>query len=95
MNDTATPMHIIEAQQNLLRDLLADTHGDAFVLMPLDQTEEVFSKHFEHHANVCAVGSLMPEMVKEGDYMRSAGMRMCGGGRRVRIRWRRRNWRRG
>ena len=95
MNDTATPMHIIETQQNLLRNLLADSHGDAFVLMPLDQTEEVFSKHFEHHANVCAIGSLMSEMVKEGDYMRSAGMCMRGRGRRARIRRRGRNRRRG
>jgi len=69
VNDTTTPVHIVEAQQNLLRNLLANVHGYTLVLMPLDQTEKVFSKHFEHHANVGAVGSLVPEMVEEGDYM--------------------------
>ena len=69
MNDTTTPVHVIETQQNLLRDLLADAHGHTLVLMPLDQTEEVFSEHFEHHTDVGAVRSLVPEMVQEGDYM--------------------------
>ena len=69
MNDTATPVHIIETQQNLLRDLLADVHGHTLVLMPLDQTEEVFSKHLEHHANVGAIRPFMPEVVEEGDHM--------------------------
>lgn len=63
VNDTTTPVHIIKTQQNLFGNLLADTHGDALVLMPFDQTEEIFSEDFEHHANVGAVGSLMPEMV--------------------------------
>jgi hypothetical protein len=69
VNNTTTPVHIIETQQNLLRDLLADVHGHTLVLMPFDQTEKVLSKHFEHHANVDAVGPLVPEVVKEGDYM--------------------------
>jgi len=37
--------------------------------MPLDQTKEVLSEHLEDHANVGAVRALMPEMVKEGDYV--------------------------
>jgi len=69
VNDTTTPVHIIETQQNLFRNLLADGHGHTLVLMPLNQSEKVFSKHFEHHANVGTVGSLVPEMIKEGDYM--------------------------
>jgi len=69
MNDTATPVHIIETEQNLFRNLLADAHGHTLVLMPLDQTKEVLSEHLEDHANVGAVGALMPEMVKEGDYV--------------------------
>ena len=69
VNDTTTPVHIIETQQNLFRNLLADGHWDTLVLMPLNQSEKVFSKHFEHHANVGAVGTLVPDMVKEGDYM--------------------------
>ena len=76
MNDTATPVHIIETQQDLLRNLLADTHGHTLVLMPFDQTEKVFSEHFENHANVSSVGALVPEVVEEGDYMGPAWMRV-------------------
>ena len=85
MNDTTTPVHIIEAQQNLLRNLLANGHGHTLVLMPLDQTKQVFSEHFKNHANVGAVGSFVPEMIKERDDMRPAGMSVRGGWGRVRI----------
>lgn len=69
MDDTTTPMHIVESQQNLLRDLLADVHGHSLVLMPLDQTQQVFSKHLEDHANVGAVRALVPEVVEKGNHM--------------------------
>ena len=69
VNNTTTPVHIIETQQNLLGNLLADVHGHTLVLMPLDQTEEIFPEHFEYHANVGAVRSFVPEVVEEGDYM--------------------------
>lgn len=69
MDDTTTPVHVIETQQNLLGNLLADTHRHALVLVPLDQTEEVFSEHFKYHANVGSVRTLMPEMVQERDDM--------------------------
>ena len=69
VNYTATPVHIIEAQQNLLRNLLADVHGYTLVLMSLDQTEQVFSEDFEDHANVGAVGTFVSEMIEEGDNM--------------------------
>lgn len=69
MNDTTTPVHIIETQQNLLGNLLADGHGYTLVLMSLDQTEKVFSKHFENHANMGPVWSFVPEMIKERNYM--------------------------
>ena len=69
VDDATTSVHIVETQQNLLCNLLAEAHGHTLVLMPLDQAEKVFSKHFEYHANVGAVGSLVPEMIKEGNYM--------------------------
>ena len=69
MDDTTTSVHIIETQQNLLRDLFADGHGHSLVLMPLDQAKEVLSEHLEDHANVGAVRALMPEMVEEGNHM--------------------------
>lgn len=67
MNDTATPVHIIETQQNLLCNLLTDAHGHTLVLMPLDKTEKVLSEHLKNHANVGAVGAFMPEVIEEGD----------------------------
>lgn len=65
MNYAATPVHIIEAQQNLLRNLLADGHGYTLVLMPLDQTKKIFSKDLKDHTDVGAVGSFVPEMIQE------------------------------
>jgi hypothetical protein len=49
--------------------MFTDAHWHALVLMSFDQTEEVFSKNFKNHADVDAVGSLVPEMIKERDYM--------------------------
>lgn len=76
MDDTTTPVHIVEAQQNLLCNLLANVHWHTLVLMPFDQTEKVFSEDLKNHANMGAVGSLVPEMIKERDYMRPACMRV-------------------
>ena len=85
VNDTATPVDIIEAQQNLFCNLLADVHGHTLVLVSLDQTKKVFPEHFKNHANMGAVGSFMPEVIKEGDNMRPAWVCERGGGGRVRI----------
>lgn len=76
MYDAATPVHIIEPEQDLLRDLSAEVHGDTFVLMPFDETEQVFSKDLKYHANVCAVRALVTEMIEEGDDMGAAWMRL-------------------
>lgn len=65
MNNTATPVHIIEAQQNLLRNVLTNVHRYTLVLMSLDQTKEVFSEHFKNHANVDTVWPFVSEMIKE------------------------------
>ena len=78
MNDPATPMHVVESHEYLLRDLLDEVHGDAFVLVALDETEQILAQHFEDHADVRAVGPLMAEMVEERDDMGSAGMGQGG-----------------
>jgi hypothetical protein len=66
---TATPVHIIEAQQNLLRDMFAEEHGDTLVLMSFDQTKEVLPKHLKNHTNMDAIGSFVSEVVKERNHM--------------------------
>lgn len=43
MDDPTTAMHIVQTEQDLLGDLLAYMHWDAFILMSLDQAEEIFA----------------------------------------------------
>ena len=74
MNDTTTTVHIVESEENLLRDLLDERHRDTLVLMPLDETKQILAKDFEDHADMCAVGSLVPEVVEERNDMGSTGM---------------------
>lgn len=38
VDDSATPMHVIETEQNLFRDLFDKLHGDALVLVSFDET---------------------------------------------------------
>ena len=43
MNDPATPMHVVESHEYLLRDLLDEVHGDTLVLVSLDEAEEILA----------------------------------------------------
>lgn len=65
MDDTTTPMHIIQPEQNLLCYLLDQMHGNTLILMPLDQSEQIFAKHLENHADVSTVRAFVAEMVQE------------------------------
>lgn len=62
-------MHIIEAEQNLLRDLLDEVHRHTFILVTPDEAEEVLAEHLKHHADMDTVGPAMAEMIKELDDM--------------------------
>ena len=42
MYDAATAVHVVEPEEDLLRDLLDEVHGDALVLVSLDEAEEIF-----------------------------------------------------
>ncbi len=75
MHDTTAPMHVIQTQQHLLRNLLHQPHRHTFTLMPLDQPEQVLPQDLEDHANMGPIGTFMPEMVEEGDDVRSTRMR--------------------
>lgn len=67
VDDAADPVHVIQTQQNLLRDLLDDRGRDALGLVPLDESQEVLAEHLEDHADVRSVGALVLEVVEEGD----------------------------
>jgi hypothetical protein len=69
VDDPTAAMHIVQPEENLLRNLAHEMHGHAFVLVALDEAEQIFAENFEHHAYVDAVGALVAEMVEEGDDM--------------------------
>ena len=74
MDDAAFRVHIVEAQQDLFRNLLDDVSWHASMLIPLDQPEQVLSEHFEHHAYVRTIGSSVAEVIKQGHAMSAPGV---------------------
>ena len=48
----ATPVDVIQTQQDLLGNLLDDMWWDAAVLIPLDEAEQVLPEHLKDHADV-------------------------------------------
>jgi len=67
-------MQIVKPQQDLFRDLLDERHGDSPVVPPLDQAQKVLPQHFEHHANMRSVGTLVLKRIQEADDMFTAGV---------------------
>ncbi len=43
-------LHVVEPEEDLLRDLLDERHGYALALMTADEPEQVLAEHLEHHA---------------------------------------------
>ena len=74
MYDTTASVHVIETEENLFCDLFDEGHRDTFVLMALDEAEEVFTEDLEDHADVGAVGPFVSEVVEEGDDMGATGV---------------------
>ena len=67
----------------MLGDLLDQVHWDTLVLVTLDETEEVFSEDLENHADMCSVGTFVPEMIEKGDDVGTTGMGLGGRWRRI------------
>jgi hypothetical protein len=65
MNYTTCPVHIIEAEENLLSDLTNKPNWDTLGLMSLDEAQKVLPEDFEDHANMVAIGPLMSEMIEK------------------------------
>lgn len=74
VDDSALAVDIVEAEEDLLGDLLADVIGHAAVVIPLDQSEQVFSEHLKHHADVGPVRPPVRKVVEERDDVPSARM---------------------
>lgn len=85
MYNATTAMHVIQPEQDLLRDLLDQSLRDAAALMALDEPEQVLAEDLEDHADVGAVRALVAEVVEEGDDVGAAGVGLGGGGRGVRV----------
>lgn len=78
VDDAALAVEIVEAEEDLLGDLLDEGHGDAAVVPALDEAEEVLAEDLKDHADVGAVGALVLKGVEEADDMLAAGV--VGGG---------------
>jgi hypothetical protein len=74
VDDAALAVQVVEAEQHLLGDLLDQRHGDAAVVPPLYQPQQVLAQHFKDHAHVHAVGALVVERVEQADDVGAAGM---------------------
>ena len=67
VDNPAFPVHIIQTQQHLLRDLLDQRHGDAAMVPALNQTQQVFTKHLKDHADVNTIGTPVLEGIEQTD----------------------------
>ncbi len=67
MDQVTHPVQVVKTDQNLLRDGLADVHGDSLVVVALHDVKEVDTHDLEDHAEVVAVRASVDEGVKELD----------------------------
>ena len=74
VDDAAFTVEIVEAKQDLLRDLLDQRCRDPAVVPLLDKSQEVLAKNLEYHADVCAVRSFVLEGVEETDDVLATGV---------------------
>ena len=61
VDDATLAVEIVQAEQDLLGDLLDQRHGDAPMVPALDQAQQVFPEHFEDHADMQPVRPLVLE----------------------------------
>lgn len=78
MDDTAAPVHVVQAQEELFRDLADQATRYALRLIALDKPKQVFAENLEDHADVGSMRSNVHEVVQEGDDVRPSGMGIRG-----------------
>ena len=71
-------MHVIQPQQNLLRNLLHEMHRYSLILVPFDETEEILAQHLKDHAHVDAIWAFVLEVIEKRNDMRATWMSMSG-----------------
>lgn len=87
VDHTATTMHVVEAEEDLLCNLLYEVLWDALALMALDEAEQVLAEDLEDHADMGTVGAFVAKMVEKGDDMGSPGVSLGRRGCGVRVGW--------
>ena len=67
MNQVAHAMHVVQSYQALLGQYSGQVHGDALVLVTLDDLKQIDAEDLECHYVVFAVRTLMDEMILKLD----------------------------
>jgi len=78
MDNTAFPVEVVEAQQDLFGDLFDERDGNAPVVPLLDEAQKVLSEHLEDHTHVVAVGTFVGKGVEQTDDVFASGMVFVG-----------------
>lgn len=63
VDDPATPVHVIEAEENLLRNLLDQRHWNTLVLVTFNQAQEILTENLENHADMGPIRTFVPKMI--------------------------------
>ena len=70
MDDSANSMQEVQSLEHLPRDLLADIHRNALIIVPLDDFQQIASKYLKHHAEMIAILRLVNKCVEQAHNMR-------------------------
>ena len=62
--NAAFSVQIVQAEQELLRDLLDERHGDTTVVPALNKTQKILAQDFENHAHMRAIWAFMLEAIQ-------------------------------
>lgn len=74
VNDAALAVEVVEAEEDLLGDLLDQGHRDSPVVPALNESKQVLAENLEDHADMRSVGPLVLKRVEEADDVLAAGM---------------------
>jgi hypothetical protein len=69
VNDPTAAVHVVKAEQHLLRDLADEAARDTRRLVPLDEAEKVLAEDLKDHADMLTVWADMCKVVEEGNDM--------------------------
>lgn len=78
VDNAALAVEIVEAEQNLLGDLLDEGHGDTAMVPALDKAQEILTEDLKDHTYVGTVGALVLKRVEEADDVLTAGVIRLG-----------------